>query len=105
MGVLEETVRALVRDELRKLGVSTHEYRSDRELPPGISSREHFASECRRLRVGSKDGKLWSVDAAAWHEARTRGRRPALRIVSESDRERCDRYLDEAGARATARGK
>lgn len=95
---LEDMIRTIVRDELATLGASTS-YTSTGPLPPGITSREHFAAECRRLRIGRKDGRAWTVYASTWHEARA-AKRPALRVV-QTETERADAYLDAARARAT----
>lgn len=74
MSALDDAIRAIVREELRASGVARPVYTST-SLPPGITSREHFAAECRRLRIGTKHGRVWSVDAQSWHEARRAKRR------------------------------
>ncbi len=96
---IDETIRAIVREELRAmLGPNVTVYTST-TLPPGITSREHFAAECRRLGIGEKHGRVWTVPADAWRTARAR-KRPALHVVA-SDIDRADAYLDGALARQT----
>ena len=65
-------------------------------LPPGIRSRRRFASECRRLRIGRREGKLWIVTAADWHAAR-RAPAPAPRASTTEDR--ADAALRASGLR------
>lgn len=102
---VEDLIREIVREEIRMLlGPRAVEYRSAGPLPPGITSREHFASECRRLQIGTKHGKEWIVDAVTWSDARTSkpAQKPAptqLRAGSATD------DLAKAGFRLLRGGK
>lgn len=89
MSALDESIRAIVRAELRALGVAPAVYTS-LDLPPGVTSREHFAAACRKIPSARRSGKVWSVDAASWAD---RLRPRASASVPSRD--------DEATARAS----
>ncbi|HEY1956753.1 MAG TPA: hypothetical protein VGH28_14130 [Polyangiaceae bacterium] len=77
---------------------------SSTSLPPGITSREHFATECRRLGVGTKHGRIWTVTAREWLQARNAKKRHLRAVPApESAVTMADADIDAAGARATRR--
>lgn len=83
------------------------EYSSTR-LPPGISSREHFATECRRLKIGAKHGREWHVAARDWANARSaKKQRSHLQAVPPpaSALQMADDDIEASGARATRRSR
>lgn len=73
MTLLDDSVRAIVREELAAIGVvaPTTVYTRAR-LPPGFTSAEAFAARCRALFGSSstfKSGRAWAVPRDAWHAA------------------------------------
>lgn len=75
-------------------------------LPPGISSREHFAAECRRLEIGAKHGRIWVVRARDWLHARSVKKKRHLHAVPPpvSATQMADDDIAASGARQTRRG-
>lgn len=90
--------------ERTEAAIDDTEYTST-SLPPGISSREHFATECRRLKVGQKHGRIWTVNAREWVNARSAKKKRHLRALPapESATKMADEDIDAAGARPTRR--
>lgn len=101
MSALELEIRRLIREELRSIDRVDREYRSAGPLPPGIKSREHFATVCRTLHVGRKEGHEWVVAATEWHEARAAKR---SRTVSPRQPDEIDAVLAAAPGIRLLRG-
>lgn len=79
---------------------------SSTSLPPGISSREHFATECRKRGIGIKHGRVWVVTKKDWHDARSAKKKRHLRVIAApaSSVQMADEDIEAAGARSTRRG-
>jgi hypothetical protein len=101
MSDLEDLVRAIVREELGALGVQ-RVYTST-SLPPGVTSREHFAAECRRLRIGEKHGRVWTVDANVWRSARAAARKTKHAPAPAMLEDQADRLLEASRLRLVGR--
>lgn len=91
--------------ESREVELDGVEY-SSTSLPPGITSREHFATECRRRRIGQKHGRVWVVSARDWVDART-AKKARLRVVDapESATQMADADIDAVQPRQTRRAR
>jgi hypothetical protein len=98
--LLRELASALEEEDRRELADVVY---TSTSLPPGITSREHFATECRRLKVGVKHGRIWTVPAIEWLNARN-AKKPKLRVVGFEDVDRIDGYINKTNVRATRRG-
>lgn len=109
MTALDESIRAIVRDELRALGITgataKHADYTRENLPPGFTSGEAFAGECRRLdldRAIYREGRSWRVPVAVWTEARSvdRARRMGTHASSTTPPiDPIDATLERAGLR------
>lgn len=98
--LLRELADALEEEDRRELVDVVY---TSTSLPPGITSREHFATECRRLKVGVKHGRIWTVPAIDWLNKRN-AKKPKLHVVGADAIERIDGYINKTNARATRRG-
>lgn len=95
-------------DEYERVDAVIEGEYSSTKLPPGISSREHFATECRRLKIGTKHGREWHVAARDWFDARSaKKKRPHLQAVPDPTTEEEDVIADieASGARPTRRAR
>jgi hypothetical protein len=74
------------------------------QLPPGFTSGESFAGECRRLgldRAVYREGRSWRVPRQDWDRFRRedRERRKRVRSAPTPESDAIDRSLERAGLR------
>ena|ERR1700722_19502037 len=77
MIAIEDTIRAIVRDELARAGSGRAEAYDRDSLPPGFTNAEAFAAACRKLgldRVVYREGRSWRVPRDVWERARREDR-------------------------------
>jgi hypothetical protein len=106
MSAVEDTIRAIVRDELAKAGAVRPETYDRDSLPRGFTSKEAFAAECRRLGLDPliyKAGRSWRIPRTEWDRARRadRERRRGPRAAPAADP--IDAALQKSGLRLVGR--
>ena len=105
----DQVLRAL--DQGGSLAVSPHgAVFTSRKLPPDCPSRVRFHAVVPNIPEAVKQGRIWIVPCAAWNEARRRKPRTSAAVrraapPSNDVSAVAERMLDQAGLRATRRGR
>lgn len=101
MKSLDEQIRAIVRDELRRLRVLDDGQTFSSDAPPPGVSRRAFRMRCSSGVVADarKVGKVWTCSRAAWF---AKSVKPVAKVAAVNDDDAlADQFLNAAGLRAT----